>query len=367
MIPTTKAQTGSGLPPVGSSLRYQGIQCLRAVAAMLVIYDHIQSSMVNCTSRWFTNEFGGVGVDVFFVISGFVIALTADKPGTRWAGFLRHRLARVVPFYFAMSAYFLSFALRHHYTDLRQVWNSFLFLPVFDRATFTNPLHGSGWTLCFEVWFYLVFAAFLGFFGRRVRWMLPAFFASGCLLVAVLPRSSSYFPTFAFHPLVLEFCAGILVYQFRHHFRAKTALVATGIAALMLLAVWRTEHLGYHIDVLAQTSLGLERAGVWGLTAVALVVAAVSIDQSFSPRWPRWLVSYGNASYSLYLIQPYGILFVWRVHSHVPLGNAWRGWLFVGFCLALCLPLHRWVEVPLTNAARRWLDRKPTRASVMKT
>src|SRR4051812_545608 len=102
--------------------KYEGLQSLRAIAALLVLSVHV---------GYITNPSGAVGVDIFFVLSGFVIALTAAKSGTTWKSFLVNRITRVVPFYYLMSIPLAINVLRQEDFEWHQLWNTIFFIPIF--------------------------------------------------------------------------------------------------------------------------------------------------------------------------------------------------------------------------------------------
>ena len=159
--------------------KLKNIQVLRAVAALLVLTAHIQGPVMAMRERipscsipgWLTNLSGASGVDIFFVISGYVICLTAARPGGDAWHFLRHRFARIVPLHYALTVVLLvCFLAMSVPVGPRQILNSFIFLPVFNTTNFTKPVNVMAWTLCFEMWFYLLFALLLlKFPARRPR------------------------------------------------------------------------------------------------------------------------------------------------------------------------------------------------------
>ena len=93
----------------GPPNKQQGIQVLRGVAALFVMFAHLKFNLGipaenTANTRWLAANIGAIGVDIFFVISGFVIAMTAAKLGDNWRAFLAHRIARIVPLYFTVSS-----------------------------------------------------------------------------------------------------------------------------------------------------------------------------------------------------------------------------------------------------------------------
>ena len=129
-------------------------------------------------------SFGAAGVDIFFVVSGFIMVVTTMKRDMAPGEFLLHRIARIVPVYWVVTI--LLFAIVMYgfkpvgIMRMQPDWlaKSLLFIP-FDRDGRVEPIISVGWTLNYEMFFYLLFA--LGLFVRLalMRTMLSA--RDGCL------------------------------------------------------------------------------------------------------------------------------------------------------------------------------------------
>src|SRR5262245_21275262 len=136
------------------------IQILRAAAALGVVLAHIFPSAV----------IGTAGVDLFFVISGFIMVYASDRLFERRDApriFFLRRLARIVPLYWAVTAVLVAYPLLAG-VDLAAVslspgviLGSFLFFPVPRPDGSLLPVHFLGWTLDYEMFFYVVFAGFI--------------------------------------------------------------------------------------------------------------------------------------------------------------------------------------------------------------
>ena len=231
------------------------IQILRAVAALMVTWHHARHEAGLLAERgagpsldpgtllpWWG------GVDLFFVISGFVIVLASGRqrgtPGGR-ARFLAHRIARVVPLYWLASLLYLGLALAR--PDLlgeaaslarepAYLLAGFLFWPAARPDGTVQPLYGLGWTLNYEAFFYVLFAAGLGF-GRRaaVAWLVAilGLLAAAGAVVPDLPLPVRFWAD----PIVLEFAAGaVLALAYQEGFR-PAAPVRVGFAMLGVLGL----------------------------------------------------------------------------------------------------------------------------------
>lgn len=165
---------------------YVGVQYLRALAAIAVVVFHAAERYGVDFSQ------GARGVDVFFVISGFIMwTVTTGRPATP-AGFLLDRVRRIVPLYWVATFVLIGATLLgvaptgQNDLSLGSVLKSLLFIPyVGAGAVHAWPILGPGWTLNFEMFFYGVFALFL-FAPARLRLLgLTATF-SGLILLGVL-------------------------------------------------------------------------------------------------------------------------------------------------------------------------------------
>ena len=146
--------------------RLESVQVLRGIAAMLVVFNHaglLALSMDNHFGpSWLVPskavaEMGAIGVDLFFIISGFVMALSARRFMGPWGAstFLALRFVRIAPLYYLASLLMLANVVRVGMPlDPSSLLNSITFIPVFDDASYSWPVHYLGWTLSFECVFY---------------------------------------------------------------------------------------------------------------------------------------------------------------------------------------------------------------------
>jgi exopolysaccharide production protein ExoZ len=284
------------------------IQALRAVAAIAVAFAHITNSelprQLGIPNPLPAAELGSAGVDLFFVISGFVMVYASERFFRRAASppeFLLRRMARIVPLYWVTTSIILAYLL-WHYGSLQAVnlsplvvIASYMFFPYPQTNGYMAPVHGVGWSLNFEMFFYLCFCLALPL-GRRPG--VLAVVALLACLVAVnrawgLPPPLDYLAL----PIVLEFAMGMLVALvvregYRLPLSACTALVVAG-AAGYVLSYWHPE---------------IDHMVVWGIPS-ALVVAGVTLaGPSLTPSpLSRGIAFLGDASYSIYLVHPIAI------------------------------------------------------------
>jgi peptidoglycan/LPS O-acetylase OafA/YrhL len=118
----------------------QGLQALRGVAALLAMWCHLKYNLGTPFQRfwnwsWLITDIWAIGVDIFFVISGYVIAMSAAGLGKNWRVFLAHRIARIVPLYFSVSIFWLVLIAAGcpdtgaDVPGFREIFNTFNFIP----------------------------------------------------------------------------------------------------------------------------------------------------------------------------------------------------------------------------------------------
>ena len=309
----------------------KNIQALRGVAALLVVFSHFKyvATPIGHALTISPRLVGGAaGVDIFFIISGYVIAMTAVKREHLPGGFFLARVARVWPLYLVLTLLRLGW----HQESFQSIWNGLFFLPIFDWKTYSGPPLSVGWTLSFEMWFYTIFAVLMVFFKpRRVAIFLPAFFCFGAAVMTFY-RGDWYFPHFMFHPFVIEFAFGCVVFtvqRFISHAVGWTLLVLGAI--LLLFFAFHFYSIGECTDVMVRKDLAWLRILIWGSPAALLVAGAVGIERNGGWIFPSWLIGAGTISYSLYL-----------VHTTIP-GAVARILLFLSLQKSTC-GLHGYAD-----------------------
>jgi exopolysaccharide production protein ExoZ len=204
-------------PVAKSSGTFFSLQALRAIAAWMVVMDHALLELTGgAPENWVTRvawTLGSSGVSVFFVISGFIMVhISWANFGTPKAAtdFMRRRIIRIVPLYWAATVLALAFhqvSATHGGTDgWHELVYSLAFVPYAGSDQSWQPVLPQGWTLNFEMMFYLLFACVL-FFSRRAG--LTAII--GFLVVFVffgqqVPNGSV---AYLASPIVLWFALGI--------------------------------------------------------------------------------------------------------------------------------------------------------------
>jgi peptidoglycan/LPS O-acetylase OafA/YrhL len=339
---------------------------LRALAALLVIHAHsvdlaVKHGTPTGQAAFFSLEnFGAVGVDVFFVLSGFVVSLSAAHAHSA-RDFLLRRAIRIFPLYALLTLAFAATArVMGVSVDASFVAQSLLLLPTFTGATL--PVIDIGWTLTFEVFFYAVLGALLALPDRRALVARAAVVVAGCILAGAAAHAAvggglSLLPgsTVVANPIALEFVFGCLigiVWQ-RRRWHGPT-LLATGAGLLV-----STVFIGFgqisEVQFVLDGSLSWPRLVIWGIPAALLVAGATQLRTEVGSQVGRILVGLGDRSYSIYVSSAITLPLVglfWPTFAHA--GGDAAVLLAMAISTMVGVGCYRYVERPMNLALNRW-------------
>lgn len=309
---------GSVMRPIGP---IRSIQYLHGFAAVAV---------VACHTNWLNPLYGQQGVDVFFVISGFIMMLVSKRE-TRPLAFLRARALRVVPLYWVCT---LAWALLFGFGPVSHLIESLLFWPHLAPNGLAWPVIPQGWTLTYEAFFYAVFAMSLL---APHKWRLAILSAALAALVAfglIMQPQSPAAATFT-NSVMLEFLTGAgLQVVWRRKWLPKVigsvSMVIAGLAAFVLFR---------HVEP------GALRCLVWGLPSLAIVAGCLGIERAGWLPQSRPLLVLGDASFALYLTHRFAIEEIKPVFATLPTPLAIAGVVVVSTGIAWAV--HRLLEKPL--------------------
>lgn len=273
--------------------RFNSIQYLRAVAALMVVYHHAAGRAGVPT--WC----GAAGVDLFFVISGFIMWVVSTTRETDPWTFFGNRVVRVVPLYWFYTTVFLLLAVAvpaafpRFVVEWPHVFASYLFDPWYSPQGEVQPVLAQGWTLNLEMFFYFIFA-FAILLAPQAR--LAAVWGIFVLLVVFgrLYQGNSAAMVAYSDPIILEFAVGmsfgwIYSSKLTLSFPASCAIVAAGI----LMLAWSS--------LVGGTS---PRIIVWGIPAAMIVFGAIYAERAY-PNSSKMGLLLGDSSYSTYLVHTF--------------------------------------------------------------
>jgi peptidoglycan/LPS O-acetylase OafA/YrhL len=295
--------------------RLQGIQVLRIIAALLVLAHHATlytaEHMAKNPGLWLP---GASGVDIFFVISGFVMVhttrgLIADPDG--WWIFAMRRIKRIVPMYWlattlkVLAMVFLGSMMTSSRLNLWGIVDSYFFIP-FRNYNGMFPLVVVGWTLNFEIFFYALFATALLLRADIYKFVGGAL--AFCAVLAIFRQPSWPAVSFYFDGRGLEFLFGMLL-------------------ARLNLANWSLRpRFSIPILFIGFAVLLYPREGHWSLlytgVPATLIVASGAFLEPHLQRIPKWVLYLADASFVIYLfhpmIAPIAPILVARLHIQSP-------------------------------------------------
>jgi len=335
------------------------VQALRAIAAGFVALGHCldYGNAAAATGRppdnW--SSLGASGVDLFFVISGFIIAKTAlePKPAPSTGDFLLRRAIRILPSYWIWSLIALLLAtLRGLHVETASILKTFTFFTTADQTLYSVPVLYAGWTLSYELLFYATIGILL-LLGLRSAWC-PALLACAMAGASGLLSQGPCWQRFLANPLWLEFATGVLLWRYHGRLRrlpTTASLALLGGGTLLLLSSLPFAPGLADIQSTVGGATAWLRVGLWG-GAAALVFAGTMALGPVLASHTAFLARLGDASYSWYLTQLLVIPLAARLWRLAWPAAPWP--FFTLFCLSLTAAFavltYRFLEKPLNDS-----------------
>jgi exopolysaccharide production protein ExoZ len=350
------------------------VQWFRAIAVLLVIalhsielvkfrHEQLGEPLGVLSAPRFYDHFGASGVDLFFVISGFVMAHLLERvPQGQWTPFVAARLRRILPLYWlatlAMAVLLLALGLP---VDPLSTVVSITVWPLPFRQTLDAPVLVVGWSLAFELAFYAALIPAI-YAAARMRTLIALLFVGLFALSGQIFNPADNFAALFFNPMWYEFAFGLLLHLWwRSGIERGTARAAGMLGALLLAAgilTWvipETRPFAIYDD-----GAGLPRALFWALPWAGVLAWGLSVK---GRGWlSRVMLRIGDASYALYLTHMLVMTSLLQLLPRSSVGPDVLPVLAIGLALALGIATHDHVERPLLA----YLKRKRTLAPVVK-
>lgn len=325
-------------PQKGRSVqnRLVSVQILRGIAALLVAWCHLTLARSNYWHSRHVWDFGAIGVDIFFIISGFVMALTMEKYREKSFTFLWHRYLRIAPLYYLLGLQWaLVLWIGRYPVSWASIVSNITILPLGSR--YTAPVLEVGWTLSFEFVFYgLVCLSLALRKGPGLLFAMLSILASvGTVYVAPVPVLR-----WLTHPVLFEFALGVLAFMLRHQ-RIPQWLAWAGLIVLIVEAL-----LPVPFDpgwpALIRGEGTLYRLALWAIPAFLAFNGVIRWEPKGPLVKPAQLL--GDSSYSIYLSHSFVAV---MLASFVPPP--------IGFGLVIVVGVacYRWIELPLLGL-KKW-------------
>ncbi|MEX9823102.1 acyltransferase family protein [Raoultella planticola] len=316
------------------------VQLLRGIAALLVITYHISVKAEQrglADSHYFS--IGSCGVDLFFVISGFIMCYTTTST-TTCKKFVQSRITRVFPPYWilttiALVVYLVKPSLVNASGGTTSILASYILLPSGDKFLVQN-----GWTLSYEMVFYLFYAFSLCFFPNLKNLVVTVMLSGVFIFGLVFNTSSNPYLLFLFNDLFLEFLLGIIAYEI--FVRTKLSLTSSLIVLMLsitMLIFMNGQSSGY-------------RVVFFGIPMFLLFLSVINLENYFSTK--NKLSFLGDISYSLYLVHPFILSPLALVLAYVGVTNNLVFFIILmSFSILASYIFYKQIEYPVTNKIKQ--------------
>ena len=313
------------------------IQYLRAIAALMVVANHVLTYPFNI-------ETGEQGVDIFFVISGFIMLYIMDKNKRSWSEFLSSRLLRIAPLYYLCTI----FAIIIGFIQIPNLLHSIQAI-TFIKFYKTVPPLNIGWTLEYEFIFYVLCSFSLLAFAKQKTQIIfiLCMLLSAVILIDFIIFSEKKYGHFA------EFGLGILIfliYRFKFFKRInKNYFVFSALISFFLLI--------YTDITLYKDNFTYLRFIYWGIPSFLIVLSILLLEDKIFHS--KLLLYLGNASYSIYLIHLPALYILENIYNYDRFNSSfyWQTFNFILIIIFACL-VHTYIEKYISNFLKLKLNKK---------
>ena len=321
---------------VGLQNKIDSIQVLRFFAAFSVMMVHLP-----------VFGFGIWGVDIFFVISGFIMMYVTEN---NEKFFLLKRIFRIVPLYWILTlgvfalAIFVPDVLNNTTANIVHLIKSLFFIPFDKNGTGHFPILFLGWTLNFEVIFYFLFSLSLVFFKENRMIACSIFIIIFLVFNKIFSEKNFIFETYA-NDIFIEFIFGMILFTIWKKYKNK---ISTNLSnhficlAILLVSIFILNYYNF------------SRSVSYGLPSLILAVYFLFFLNHL--KFPKILVSLGDASYCIYLLHPYVIQFFYKIleinEYDIIIELVFTLIIFV-IVFIVSLLIYKFIEFPINGSLRK--------------
>jgi peptidoglycan/LPS O-acetylase OafA/YrhL len=316
---------------------------------------------------------GGFGVDIFFIISGFVIALMISKDTNN---FFIKRLFRIIPLYIiatitmVVACVLFPDKINHAVANISAFIKSILFIPYKIATKFepSGPILGQGWTLNYEMFFYLIMAMCIIFIkNRKYLGIACALTLTIIFLILNIINSDIFLLKYYQDSLFPEFVYGIILYYLYEYLRKKNKdylLIKNTVINLVLFCMIGIISFIYLAgDDIHNWNILNNRNIYRGIPAFFLVFSFLNLENHIKKNnFIKVCMEVGDASYVLYLFHTFIMMFFTRILFAKIIAN--NNQLIVSVVLEIIVMsstilgsiiIYKIIDKPIQKYLRIWL------------
>ena len=331
---------------------YYSVNFLRAIAASLVVFLHfsmqysgkINSSIELSFFNFDLHKLGSLGVDIFFIISGFVIYTSFNnKTNFKYVKFIAQRIKRIMPLYFFYTFLYILISMFvpssvYHFELFHFVF-SMLLIPYPNFSELYAPILYIAWTLSYELYFYITY----GFFIRFLKGNLISYFVFLVIPVVIywmMCGSEMFVQTrdVIFNPMLLEFFVGILFAKYINEIKKISYMLSIFIICVAII-------LGIVLTV--YDSNDYFRFLFYGIPSALTFIAIIGFERSEIFRTPLAKLL-GKSSFSLYLSHIFTLPVYMKILIYLGVENfLLSSVLSIVFCSFFAILSYNYIELKL--------------------
>jgi peptidoglycan/LPS O-acetylase OafA/YrhL len=338
----------------------KSIQILRGVAALSVVYVHCTVAKdynFPCT--------GAFGVDIFFIISGFIIAFVVSRNTKH---FMLKRIFRIEPMYI-LGTLMMILAVLLFPSLIRSITingiifiKSILFIPSAENSGY--PILGPGWTLRFEMMFYLImFICVLVVKDKRyVSWSCVGVIIIGLIILNII-KPENYILNYDKTGLFPEFIYGVILFHAYTKLKNRTTVINQPLKITLAVIIGIGSYVFMVYSDMVDMHISGNRNIFYGIPSLLIVGAFLAIENNIRDSKPmRFILEIGEASYVMYLFHYFIVIFFARVIFAKTIGG---NSVFIIELLKLIIAyiatigisigIYEWVDKPIQKLLKRVL------------
>lgn len=353
--------------PLDGVIMIKNLHFLRAFAAVIVVFYHMQAMLNAQFGGALHTYFGVAGVDVFFMISGFVMLHTNYSLKRNPIEFWIDRLIRILPLYWmALAALLLIFVAGMHPAGLHSFTASDLITSVLliphERSTGgSEPLLAVAWTLIYELYFYFIFGALLLLKSIRMIVISLSVIFLGSTALYFTPLANNFYFSVYTNPILLEFLAGVLLavaynkLNIPENFKiwgkiSGAAAAVFGLGLILLYDFYNGSQIKGHFHQMT----------VFFIPALFVVGGALLAEKSGLHISSKALMLLGSASYATYLFHMITMQAIIKIAGKlISIKGPWLEPSVVVITLIITLAIGNLIHLHLEKPLMQLLKKRP--------